>query len=100
MKPSTRVSIHLESVGRPDFTREIHDESLRDVTIELAKWLLESYMGSHIRITIARDKSTLRLHTGRTKKSNDLLNPDMMDDLTSILDQGSLSLLDEDNPSD
>ena len=99
MKPHTVVCMKLESVGRPVHTVTHTDISVRDATLEIAKWLLDSYMGTAIRITLARttaelDKAVSR-NVGGGTNSTELL----MDELASVLDQGKLELDENPEPS-
>lgn len=99
MKQSTIVSMKLESVGRPAHTVTHEDVPVREATLLIARWLLDSYMGTHIRITLARTTAELQqaVSRGQGAGSN---NPDLLlDELASVLDQGSLELNENPEPS-
>src|SRR5574338_1719203 len=77
MRPDTHVHALFESVGQPRFKLETQG-TVREVTIELGKWLLSCYMGSKIRVTLARDK--IDLHDKRS-----IANEELAAELESIL---------------
>lgn len=68
MKLGTQVYARFESKGRPSDTRDCQG-TLSHVTMQMARWLQEIYMGSHIRVTMARSELELNDHCGRGKAS-------------------------------
>lgn len=78
MKLSSQVWMKLESVGRPNDTKIIH-ATVRESMFHLAGWLNEVYMGSKIRITLARTQAELE----ESKRSSDV--KDMLAELDGLL---------------
>lgn len=100
MKTHTRVSAKLESIGKPIHTVELHGETVREVTLAIAKWLTTAYMGSHMRITIARTPTELKIFTTRSAGStHDKYYTDLTDELNAILDSPELPILEHDDES-
>lgn len=93
MKPTTVVSAKFESIGKPAATVTITDETVTRTAIELARWLTTVYMGSHIRVTIARSPAELKLHTSRSHAGDtNAVSLDLMSEIESILAQPALPL--------
>lgn len=78
MKLDTMVWIRCESKGRPVHTIQ-NQCTIRDCVMLIAKWLHESYMGSHMEIRIARSEADLN----RAKRNADL--DAMQNELESLL---------------
>lgn len=78
MKPETKVWMRCESIGRPADTLVVND-SAREAMKALATWLMSVYMGSKIRVIIARTEAEL----GDDRRS--AAQNDVMQDLESIL---------------
>lgn len=93
MKPATTLWLKAESKGRPEFTLTSHG-TVRDLTMELAKWILRVHMGSHIRVTMARTEVELTAHSSGSTISE--VSGDMLADLAAMLDQDTLGLDGED----
>jgi hypothetical protein len=53
MKPNTQIWLSCRSIGRPanDLTFQ---GTIREAAMEIAKWLLATYMGSRIEIRVGR----------------------------------------------
>lgn len=78
MKPETKVWLKCESIGRPADTL-VMQCSVREAMKVQANWILGVYMGSKIRISMARTEAELA-DDRRTAAQNDV-----MADLESIL---------------
>lgn len=78
MKPETKVWLKCESIGRPADTL-VMQCSVREAMKVQAQWILGVYMGSKIRISIARTEAEL----GDDRRS--AATNDVMADLESIL---------------
>lgn len=81
MKPTTEVWYRFESVGRPECLRQ-DKATVRTLTLDLANWLLATYMGSKIRITLARTEEELN------ERSNRAPPDDMIAELERIMATG------------
>lgn len=77
MKPETPVWLKCESVGRPANTLTMQC-STREAVRTIAEWLMGTYMGQKIRITLARTEEELS-----TRHSSNVQS--MMDELDSII---------------
>jgi uncharacterized protein YegP (UPF0339 family) len=78
MKPETKVWLKCESIGRPADTL-VTNCTAREAMKALAQWILTTYMGSKIRIIMARSEAELA-DDRRSAAHNDV-----MADLESIL---------------
>jgi hypothetical protein len=78
MKPETKVWLKCESIGRPADTF-VMQCSAREAVKVLASWLMGVYMGSKIRILMARTEAEL------CDDRRSAANQDVMRDLESIL---------------
>jgi len=78
VKPETKVWLRCESVGKPANTLEMQT-SVREAVKSIAQWLMGVYMGSKIRITLAREQHEL----GDSAKS--IKTSDLMGELESLL---------------
>lgn len=90
MRITTQAWAKFESKGRPLDTKQMHGTT-REILLELAKWVTSTYMGSHMRITIARTESELIFATQRSRKL--VPDEDMADELDMMLfslNQGEL----------
>ncbi len=78
MKQGTRVWIKCESSGRPADTL-ILNSTTREAILAIGKWMLETYMGNHITIRVARTEVDL------TRNLREVRDADMMGELESLL---------------
>lgn len=88
MKLTTEVWAKFESKGKPADTLKINGTT-REIIEKLIPWLAKIYMGSYIRITIARDEYDLVQATEAAKK---LVDKTMGVDLESVLLEQGISL--------
>lgn len=84
MKPETKVWLKCESIGRPSDTL-ITLCTVREAIKVQANWLLGVYMGSKIRVLIARTEAEL------SDDRRSAANQDVMQDLESILNGGDFA---------
>lgn len=91
MKMSTTVWAQMESPGRPAATRRVNGP-VSHVVMQFAKWMAEAYMGSHIRLTIARTE--IELESILSRKATMTPDEDMLSELESFID----SLDEEEEP--
>lgn len=70
MKPNTQIWLSCRSIGRPadDLTFQ---GTIREAAMEIAKWLLATYMGSRIEIRVGRRLEDLR--DARIKQDSNML---------------------------
>jgi len=84
MKPDTRVFYRFESVGQPRHTLKGQD-SVREVMLIFARWILSVYMGQKIRIILARSEEELQ--EGRRSASVDAMISDL-ESLVNVHEEG------------
>lgn len=58
MRPTTNVVAQFDSVGYPDKAMQF-DGTVNELMKAVAVWLNQTTMGSHMRITVARDSESL-----------------------------------------
>lgn len=58
MKSTTQVWARFESIGKPDESKEMSG-TVKEVIFAMSQWLLNTYMGSRIQVTISRTREEL-----------------------------------------
>lgn len=64
MKLTTKVFARFESKGLPESTVDF-EGTVREFMVAVAKWTLETQMGSHMQIIMCRNADDLNKRTGR-----------------------------------
>lgn len=91
MRYSTTSWAKFESKGRPGDTKKIHGTN-REILLEFAKWFGDVYMGSHLKVIVARTEEELESIT--SLKPHKALDVDMLAELDSFVTTSQGELLD------
>lgn len=97
MKMTTIVWARMESPGRPAGTKQMQG-TVSQIILAYAKWMSEVYMGSHIRLTLARTESELVAAVSR--KPTNAPDIDMMGELELLLGSEGASGCVADSPAE
>jgi hypothetical protein len=96
MKLSTTAFAKFESIGKPKMTQQLDNMTMREIVLAFGKWTQEIYMGSHIRVTIARSAEELESITTGKRNAGEV---ELISELESLLDQELLDLCVDDEPT-
>lgn len=88
MKSTTQVFAKFESIGKPKET-QLFQGTVHETITAYARWMMGVYMGSHIRLTMARTATELNAFTTNGGKAVD---SDLLGELEDILSQDGLDL--------
>lgn len=92
MKPTTEICAKFESVGKPEHTIQIDNQPMREIVMAFGRWISDSYMGSHMRITVARTPAELERACNATRGGKEVNTDDMLRDLESMMAQEGFDL--------
>lgn len=80
MKPTNEVWAKFQSVGHPESTQIHGPIPIREMILLLAKWTLETTMGSKLHIVVGRNRVDLD-----TIREKEIVHQDMMSELVNLM---------------
>lgn len=97
MRRDTKVWAKFESIGKPKETRVING-SMYEIVMSFADWIQDVYMGSCIKMTIARTEHEMERNSAKWIRSDSQdgeADNSMMHDLMELMGQKSLGIEDQ-----